>query len=1559
MARCNSGQVVVLALAIGSLLGAAGCASRAGKNAPPVAKDSPEAGVGVSTPSVTEPAQVSALQRFLAKQTPAAATLPGAIQKRVDAALDGYLQRIQTNRIYISLDKPIYQPGETIWFRTWELGTSDLLPATRSGQGMAFQLVSPKGAVVMQKRVAIKAGVARNDFRLPDGVPGGEYKIRIQSDTGHKTERSVIVSNYHPPRIKKTLEFVRKAYGAGDKVSAALSVHRATGEPLGGVTVTAIAEVDGLEVIRKPVVTSAKGTALVRFELPAQINRGDGLLTILVEDGGVTESIQRPIPIVLKKLRFALFPEGGSLVEGLPGRVYFAAQTLIRKPADVRGEVVDDAGTVVARFSSFHEGMGRFDLTPEKGRTYRVKITRPVGIAQTFPVPAPLSNGCSMQAVDDFESKRADVRVAVWCSEPRTVIATATLRERKLATHTVDVAAGAPSIIALPSPRWNQGAARVTLFSDRGAPLAERLVYRGRGTDMRVKITTNRASYAPRDRVELTIETTDPTGKPVAADLALAVVDDTVLSYADDKTAHLLAKIYLEHEMPGQKIPKPNFYFSDKPKAAPALDLVLGTLGWRRFTWRLILAPESGAETQGDKWDASKGYHTYNAPPAGLRGRTSTGPRTARRVLRVLRRHAGGAPVAPVGSASAPSTLFSQVVATGSLRGVVRDQKGKPLASVRVVAYSMGTRRTVSTMTDASGRYAFARLSPGMYRVSFYYRGVSVSRRVSVRLGRAATLSGRIDTTRARVRPTSATGGIATPSAAQPAPMRRRRPRIQRKPMRPGEGARPMPAGRAQRRPARDVRRPGKRRRRNMGRMQRRGPRLMAREAKKQDKDWAAQEPPVAAWAVIREFPAPTYSATYDGPRTDFRETIHWAPLVRTGKDGKTTVSFYLSDSVTSFRATVQGVSDAGRLGRAEAQVKSKLPVSLVAKLPLEVSAGDELELPVTLTNETTRAFTATITARFGRAFKVRGGAPSRVKIAAGERKSYFYKLQVVGNGRRKKDGHIALSVSAAKLTDELERTVSVVPLGFPQEVSIAGTVESRARHTVDLAGALPGTIDATLTMYPSPLATMTKGTEAIIREPHGCFEQASSANYPNVMVLSYLENYDAADPALVTRTHALLEKGYRKLTGYESKKRGYEWFGGDPGHEALTAYGLMEFSDMAKVYKDIDPVMVKRTAGWLLSRRDGKGGYKRNARALDSFGKASPEVTNGYISWALSQSGRLARGPEVDEQGRIARTTKDPYLMALATGVLLKASPAAETTKRAVTRLAAMRNEQGAYLGANHSITRSGGRALEIETTSLAVLALLDAGSTQLAHVRPSIAWLDKQRSGFGGYGSTQSTILALKALTRYAELSRVTRSSGVASVFINGKKVRSVSFAAGRKEALEFGDLAAYLRAGTNKIEVRLDSKEPLPYSMAISYRRKMPRSSKQAKVAVSTRLAKRRVPWGEGVKMHVSVRNLTTAGVPMTLARVGIPGGLTFQTWQLDELKKKGVIDFYETRAREVVLYFRSMQPSASKELQLALMATVPGTYVAPASRAYLYYTDEHVRWSEPVRVEVVRK
>jgi hypothetical protein len=181
-------------------------------------------------------------------------------------------------------------------------------------------------------------------------------------------------------------------------------------------------------------------------------------------------------------------------------------------------------------------------------------------------------------------------------------------------------------------------------------------------------------------------------------------------------------------------------------------------------------------------------------------------------------------------------------------------------------------------------------------------------------------------------------------------------------------------------------------------------------------------------------------------------------------------------------------------------------------------------------------------------------------------------------------------------------------------------------------------------------------------------------------------------------------------------------------------------------------------------------------------------------------------------------------------------------------------------------------------------------------------------------------------------------------------------VAFEAGHREPLIFAGLGDRFGSGANRVEVVSEGREPLPYSLAVEYRSSLPASSAASKVGLTTRLARGRARLGEVVRLDVTVQNRTRQGLPMTLARVGLPGGTTFQTWQLKELRDRGQIDFYETGPREVILYFRQMMPGETRRLPIELQAVVPGRYTAPASSAYLYYSDEHRTWAPPLVLEV---
>ena len=82
--------------------------------------------------------------------------------------------------------------------------------------------------------------------------------------------------------------------------------------------------------------------------------------------------------------------------------------------------------------------------------------------------------------------------------------------------------------------------------------------------------------------------------------------------------------------------------------------------------------------------------------------------------------------------------------------------------------------------------------------------------------------------------------------------------------------------------------------------------------------------------------------------------------------------------------------------------------------------------------------------------------------------------------------------------------------------------------------------------------------------------------------------------------------------TPAKNDKEGYEWFGGTaPPHEALTAYGLLQFRDMAHV-REVDPAMLKRTQDYLhvAARRQGRLPAQSGAPSTRSAGLPTTSPT-------------------------------------------------------------------------------------------------------------------------------------------------------------------------------------------------------------------------------------------------------------------------------------------------------------------------------------------------------------
>ena len=1364
---------------------------------------------------------------------------------------------------HVTLDKPLYKPGETLRCRALVLDSVShrpltLTPASSELAGFTMRLIGPKGDASQETRLEIRRESSsipwsvNCEFVVPD--TGGDYQIEAAPMNWDGTafapagRRAFEVRAYRPPRLVTDLDFARKAYGPGDRVIASLNVKRAEGGVPVGAEVTAVATLDGEEIHRSIVSLDAGGNCEVRFDLPYTVRgEGEGALTMSVRDGGVQESAVKTIPIPSNRLDVAFYPEAGDLVPGATRqRVYVAARTPKGKPADVAGEVYHEAsGQRVASFRTVHEGRGRFELEqPVDGRAaYYATITEPAGIAARFPLPVRAPNLASpeprmLKSLADVFGGSGPLRFEIG---PHKDSHSLLLRVKSTIVAQADVAAlGTPTVVEIVPSVACDGVLIATLV-DRATqlPAAERLVFRQPPRAIRVEVT-GPTRAALRERATIQVRTVDAaTGVPVKATVLVAATDDSVCKKIEkrERAPRLAAQALLEDDV--RELRDCDAYLAAPDEESRLrTDLLLATQGWRRFLFT-------------------------DARHAPRDGDTAVAERVRAKLV--------VAPSRPPPPPPLPMEMFAMVPCCAPcLPGRAA------MAMVPCAAVAPPNRPMMAAGPPPQAIAAAVALAPEPPAVGDVDLGV-VARPVA---------------------------GDAKLVAA---------PKLR-----------------------------------------------LAAEGRV-----VAQKPPAtlhgAFLSVTREYAhaAPSNKGAPD--RTDFAETLFWNPSITTeDEDGTATVAFDLCDSITSFEVRVDAVSASGMLGEGVLLIEARKPFYVEPKLPLEVSAGDRPLVPISLCNATNQRLTAQV--------RVEAQAPLAVLDAAATLPPVA--LDADGRGRvlcavaaheRAGTGTFTVRAEAGTFNDCVTRSVVVAEPGFPRHESFAGTIEanSQRRGTFKLPNACSG-LAVRATVFTSPAANLEKAVVALLAEPCGCFEQTSSSAYPNVMVLKYLAKHSGVNPEIVKRAKDLLERGLKRLLSYECKQKGYEWFGGDPGHEALTAYGLMEFTEMAQVGGDVDAAMLQRTRDWLLSRRAKDGSFERNGKALDSFGRAPPDTTNAYITWALARCNTPGIQPQLDYvyQAVTSGSSKsDSYVVALAANALFAAGDA-KRGAQVTASLAGLFDSSGGKAPPSRvpSITGSTGANLEIETTSLGILAF-SQDAQFLRSMHAAYQWLSGQCKG-GRFGATQGTILALQAIIAVDELAAKERVGGTLSLSVSSATASApLDLSGSTALALSNADVTRLAAMGESDhtVELALQGGFPVPFVVDVDYYTPQP-ASDDCSVQLSTALSATRVKEGECVDVNVTVRNLTDAGVAMTVAIVGLPGGLEPRTDQLRELVAERRIDAYETRGREVVLYWRGMAPRGEARVPLSVLAAVPGTYAGPASRAYLYYSDDKKHWVQPLRVTV---
>ena len=1334
---------------------------------------------------------------------------------------------------YVSTDKPIYRPGETLLMRGVPLHslTRKPLPANQPLDAIV-EIKGPKGETVASGMSRLQDSVHGFSWEIPQAQAGGEYTIKVSYPyTGHPpAERKFDVRAYRAPRLKTQIKFLRDGYGAGDEVIATLHAERTEGGVPAGSAVTVIARVDGEEAFRGPTQIDEKGNCQARFKLPETIRRGEGTLALVIEDGGVVETASKSIPILLQTVDLSLYPEGGDLVAGLANRIYFEAFTPTHKPADLAGVVLDADGKEVAAFRSQHEGRGRFTLTPATGGKYTLKITEPSGIKSQYPLPEVKPAGVVLTSSQEVTTKGEDVKLSLAATTGGVYRVTLQQREQEVAMQQAELAANGTKELSF-SPGAADGVLRATVWNAEGKPLAERLIFRQPVHSVQVQLSADAKQYVPGGNAKITVKTCDEAGQPISAVVGVTATDDSVLEMIDkrEQTPRLPVMVLLEGDV--KELADAQVYLDPaNEKGSTAVDLLLGTQGWRRFAF---VDAAKFADANGD---------------------------AARRVL--------------------------------GLKRVTNEELER---------FKFDGR---DDFADAKKEFA---------------KPKAMAAGPAPRIAPAAKLAQRKDD----AKPAEERAAKDAEALAD-LPGEKKQMQAAKKPQLFDEAK--------NRRGLREQFAPG--------------------EALGDRAQLAIRND----FVPVRVYAHQVRSQRKPGDRTDFAETLYWSAGIRTDAHGQATVEFGLNDSVTSFRICGDAFGDNGALGTASLAIDSVAPFYLEPKLPLEVTEGDLIRVPLGIVNATNGPLENASLRYQVKMSSVIDSGSAQFALPANGRVRQYMTLQV---GKHVGEAQVSLDATAGPYADKVTRSLLVRPLGFPTPVGFGGLIAAggTASHDVVIPNTLvPGSLEARAVVYPTPLASMNEALAALIREPCGCFEQTSSTVYPLVMAQQYFMSHQGVDPALIEKSSLILQTGYDRLRGFESKSGGYEWFGGDPGHDALTAYGLLEFTDMAQV-RQVDPVMLERTRKWLLDQRDSKGGYLRKTHTLHTW-IADPECANAYNTWSLLEAGVKADlATEVKCIRDAAEKSSNTYAVALAANVLALAGDK-DGENHLLDKLTGKQQADGSLSGATTSVIGSGGDALTIETTALAVQAWLKNPS-YASNVEKSIKYLAESCKA-GRYGSTQSTILALRAIVAYDKSRAQPTAPGSLQLIVDGKKIgKPVAFDRKTTGAIELPAFAELLTPGKHQVQVVMADGSQMPYSLAVNYHSLKPNSSENCKLHLEVSLRDNRIDEGGTTEAKVVVVNRTNAAIPTPIAIIGIPGGLEVRHDHLKELVKTGKISAYEVLGREVVLYWRSLDKEARVELPLSLLAAVPGKYAGPASRAYLYYTDEHKQWADGLQVEIEPK
>jgi uncharacterized protein YfaS (alpha-2-macroglobulin family) len=1530
--------------------------------------------------------------------------------------------------ILLTTEKPLYQPGQTIHARALALNRADHEAAGK--RKLTFEVEDSRGNKVFKKATETdEYGVASAEFALADEVNLGAYHLRaLMGDADAPTntaEIAINVERYVLPKFKVAVELAeegkkqKRSFQPGDHVIGKVRANYFFGKPLDNAEVNLKAsamDVALFEAASAHGKTDADGVYRFDIRLPkyfAGRPLSHGAARVLIEatvkdSASHAETRGEPITVSDSPILLTAIPEGGTLVPHLENQVFILASYPDGSPAksDIR---VRTGGRAEQATSTDDGGVAVAYVRPDGGRqALEIEATDRDGNRASSKMELDARDGDEqiLLRTERAVYRTGDViHLSVYSTKAHGAVYIDIVKDgQTVLTHDLDVENGRAEL-SVPATSEMSGTLDLSayLFGRDALPIGDhRLIFVQPADELKIESVADAKTYKPGSDARILFRVTNSHGQGVHAAMGLQVVDEAVFALAEKQPGFAKVFFYLE-----QEVMKPRFEIhsigmtdvvepaeessaEQRDRAARALfsateivasnkfetetgkDLPMTKYGEYRqryqgrfqaqandlakaITDAYAQNPKAGTPTEIyqqlthsggvkflDPWGNPLRFEPASWDPKNYYIVISPGPD---------HRHNSGDEFQAIllfqrkrilSTARAAATEFSVDVehdrgamnGKSQIVGTVTDPSGAVVAGANVEVRGRGKKLLFNAITDATGQFSLAAVSPGDYQIQITMAGFRMaagtcSLRARDRAVISATLSvGRSTET---VEVTGAAPMLETESAMVAAPV----PVAAGVAGGIGSGARGEVIALQN---AQSLAING----RNFTQLTALNSGVLAKESKG------------APAAHVRSY---------------FPEALYINPEIITDREGRASIVIPMADSITTWRMAMIASTQSGALGTATSSLKVFQDFFVDLDLPVTLTQGDRVSIPVAIYNYSGGAGDVALQIQSDDWFSlVDDAAEKTVQVESSRVGGTQFTLEARHIGKFK------LTVAAqmkgtSERADVVVREVEVIPNGREQNLVFNGNLENSVQHDLNFPQtSIAEASKLFVRLYPGPMSQVVEGMDSILRMPGGCFEQTSSSTYPNVLALDYMKRTKKLTPEVHAKAEGYIANGYQRLLTFEVPGGGFSWFGSAPANKILTAYGLMEFYDMSKVY-DVDPRLIARTQQWLAGEQQQNGSWKPDTQFINE-GATNRYNTDllrisAYIGWSLKNTGY--QGDAVERAKRFVEAhmgeKADAYTLVVIANFAASYGSDREFTRHAIQLLLDARSEkeEKVWWTAEETGVYGSGESASVETTGLAVQALLQSGEGA-GTARKALNYLASKKDANGTWGTTQATIMALHALLTATEKSTAD-VQGTVIVLVNGKPAEKLELTAENNDLLHQFVFKG-IEPAPSTVELRFEGKGVLAYQVVGQYF--LPWDEKPAPEALSIDVSydRTRLAQDDLATATATIKNNLSKTAKMVMVDLGIPPGFDLLSEDLQDYQGKsakmnsGHLSKFSLTATQAILYFDAFAPGDTVKVKFRLRAKYPIRVRTFQSRVYEYYDPEVASAARPVILEVHR-